>query len=108
MKKNIRTESADGEKRRQVCLSIKKERKGISFITMHSAKGLEYDHVFLPDINEKIVPHKKAISPEQIEEERRLLYVAMTRAKKRLEILSSSRPSFFLEKLASSLPPIRP
>lgn len=87
---------------------VKKERKGISFITMHSAKGLEYDHVFLPDINEKIVPHKKAISPEQIEEERRLLYVAMTRAKKRLEILSSSRPSFFLEKLASSLPPIRP
>ena len=100
--------SMDASSTQMKAADTKKERKGISFITMHSAKGLEYDHVFLPDINEKIVPHKKAISPEQIEEERRLLYVAMTRAKKRLEILSSSRPSFFLEKLVSSLPSIRP
>lgn len=75
---------------------------GITFITMHSAKGLEYDNVFLPDVNGKIIPHSKAITPEQIEEERRLLYVAMTRAKERLEILCSGPPSFFLEKLKHS------
>ena len=80
----------------------KKDVTGVAFITMHSAKGLEYDNVFLPDVNAKTIPHKKAIWPEQIEEERRLLYVAMTRARKRLEIFCSGQPSFFLEKLKSS------
>ena len=76
--------------------------EGVTLITMHSAKGLEYDNVFLPDVNEKTIPHSKAVAPEQIEEERRLLYVAMTRAKERLEILCSGPPSFFLEKLKRS------
>ena len=53
---------------------------GISVITMHSAKGLEFSHVFLPDVNEGIIPGKHCESKEQIEEERRLLYVAVTRA----------------------------
>ena len=51
---------------------------------MHGAKGLEYDHVLLPDLNERIVPHKRAYLPEAIEEERRVLYVAMTRARNSL------------------------
>ena len=50
-------------------------------------KGLEYQVVFLPDCNEGKVPHKKATTPEEIEEERRMFYVAMTRAKEQLEIL---------------------
>ena len=69
---------------------------------MHGSKGLEYDKVFIPDVNEKIIPHNKAVSAQQIEEERRLLYVAMTRAKEQLEILCSGRPSYFLDKLRSS------
>ena len=60
------------------------EKKGVVLITMHGAKGLEYDHVLLPDLNERIVPHKRAYLPEAIEEERRVLYVAMTRARNSL------------------------
>jgi hypothetical protein len=54
----------------------------VTLTTMHSAKGLEYDTVFIIDANEEITPHKKAITAEEIEEERRMFYVAMTRAKK--------------------------
>lgn len=63
------------------------EKEGVHIITMHACKGLEYPIVFLPDCNEGKVPHKKAVSLEEIEEERRMFYVAMTRAKSRLEIL---------------------
>lgn len=61
----------------------------LTIATMHSAKGLEYPVVFIVDANEGIAPHKKAVLPEDIEEERRLFYVAMTRAKERLYIFSS-------------------
>ena len=55
-------------------------------MTMHGAKGLEFDTVFVIGANEKIMPYKKAETVDEIEEERRLFYVAMTRAKKRLVI----------------------
>lgn len=58
----------------------------ITLMTMHGAKGLEYDTVFIISANEDITPYKKAETKEEIEEERRLFYVAMTRAKKRLVI----------------------
>ncbi|MDF2845477.1 MAG: hypothetical protein K0R00_3903 [Herbinix sp.] len=58
----------------------------ITIATMHSAKGLEYHTVFIVDANEGITPHKKAALPADIEEERRLFYVAMTRAKELLYI----------------------
>ena len=67
--------------------SAKEEKEGVHMITMHACKGLEYPIVFLPDCNEGKVPHKKAVSVEEIEEERRMFYVAMTRAKLHLEIL---------------------
>ena len=51
---------------------------------MHAAKGLEFDIVWLPDLNEGIIPSRSSVSNEQTEEERRMLYVAMTRAKKAL------------------------
>lgn len=60
--------------------------KSISLMTMHGAKGLEYHTVFIVGANEDICPYKKAETNEEIEEERRLFYVAMTRAKKRLVI----------------------
>lgn len=56
----------------------------IKLITMHSSKGLEFNVVLIPDIVEGNIPHRKAKKPEEIEEERRLFYVAMTRAKKKL------------------------
>ena len=54
--------------------------------TMHQAKGLEYTAVFLPDVNEGIVPYRKAVLDSDIEEERRMFYVALTRAKKFLHV----------------------
>lgn len=57
----------------------------ITMMTMHASKGLEFDNVYLPGIEEDIIPHKKTIDRnEDISEERRLFYVAITRAKKRL------------------------
>lgn len=60
--------------------------EGIHLITMHGAKGLEFDTVFVIAANEGVTPYKKAKIIEEIEEERRLFYVAMTRAKKKLTI----------------------
>ncbi len=53
-------------------------------LTMHAAKGLEFDYVFLPDLNEGVIPVRRAVSRGTVEEERRLFYVAMTRARKKL------------------------
>ena len=64
----------------------REENEGVHIITMHACKGLEYPIVFLPDCNEGKIPHKKATTKEEVEEERRMFYVAMTRAKKRLVI----------------------
>ena len=58
----------------------------VSLLTMHGAKGLEYEAVFLPDVIEGNIPHRKSLSPDALEEERRLFYVAMTRAKRHLWI----------------------
>ena len=58
----------------------------VSISTMHHAKGLEYQVVFLPDVNEGLIPHRKALLDTDIEEERRMFYVAMTRAKDELYI----------------------
>ncbi len=64
-------------------------KNGIPLIlsTIHASKGLEYDAVFIMDANEKIIPHGRSIGIDSIEEERRLFYVAMTRAAKKLYIL---------------------
>ncbi|MBR2186767.1 MAG: ATP-dependent helicase [Lachnospiraceae bacterium] len=63
-----------------------KEGAGLELMTMHAGKGLEFDEVFLFDVNEGIIPYHKAVLPMEIEEERRLLYTAMTRARNRLHI----------------------
>ena len=64
----------------------RQEARGVTLSTMHSAKGLEYRVVFVIDANEGTVPHHKAGLPADIEEERRLFYVALTRAKERLHV----------------------
>ncbi len=62
-------------------------KEGVTLMTYHASKGLEFDTVYLPDCNEGTIPYKKSTTPEQIEEERRLFYVAMTRAKENLNIM---------------------
>lgn len=59
---------------------------GVSLMTMHSAKGLEYQVVYILDANEGISPHHRAVLDPDVEEERRMFYVAMTRAKERLHL----------------------
>lgn len=56
----------------------------VNIVTMHASKGLEWKLVILPDVNEGVVPHKKAVTDAELEEERRMFYVAMTRAKELL------------------------
>lgn len=58
-----------------------KSKDGITLSTMHRAKGLEWDYVFIINCVDGTIPHSNAMTPEEIEEERRLFYVAMTRAK---------------------------
>lgn len=87
-----------------------KETDKLQILTMHGAKGLEFERVYLPDINEGVLPHPKAVSPEQIEEERRIFYVGMTRAKKKLALSyctgtkeAPKKPSRFLAPLLKGL-----
>jgi DNA helicase-2/ATP-dependent DNA helicase PcrA len=63
-------------------------RDGVTLSTLHSAKGLEFSHVYLIDANEGVTPYKKAVLLPDVEEERRLFYVGMTRASERLTICS--------------------
>lgn len=56
----------------------------VTVSTLHAAKGLEYQTVWILDVNERVIPHEKAGKPEELEEERRLLYVGMTRASEEL------------------------
>ena len=62
----------------------KTQEKGLNILTRHSAKGLEFYRVYLPDVNEGIIPGKEIKTEKEHEEERRLLYVAITRAKNEL------------------------
>ncbi|MDO5344912.1 MAG: ATP-dependent helicase [Lachnospiraceae bacterium] len=81
-----------------------KDEDAVVFSTLHSAKGLEFEEVFILDVNEEVIPHRKAYLAADIEEERRLFYVGMTRAKKRLHLFyikerygKRLEPSSFLE-----------
>nr|WP_308627957.1 ATP-dependent helicase [uncultured Eisenbergiella sp.] len=61
-------------------------RDGVYILTMHASKGLEFNTVYIPDCNEGVIPHKKSMKGEAVEEERRMLYVAMTRARHKLTL----------------------
>jgi DNA helicase-2/ATP-dependent DNA helicase PcrA len=77
---------------------------GVKLMTIHAAKGLEFENIFLVGCNEGLLPHEQSFfKAEDIEEERRLMYVAMTRAKKRLFISFYNLPSRFLSELPGDL-----
>lgn len=79
--------------REQIETKAKKQRReetpAVTLSTFHGAKGLEFDVVFIIDANEGITPHHKSVKDEDIEEERRMFYVAMTRARLKLYIYYS-------------------
>ncbi|MBU1297406.1 MAG: ATP-binding domain-containing protein, partial [Gammaproteobacteria bacterium] len=82
----------------------------VQLLTLHASKGLEYPHVFLIGCEEELLPHRNSIENDDIEEERRLAYVGITRAKKTLCITLAAKrrqygeeidcmPSRFLDEL---------
>jgi DNA helicase-2/ATP-dependent DNA helicase PcrA len=72
--------------------------KGVHLLTLHRAKGLEWEAVYLPRVEEGELPSRRSRGPE-INEERRLLYVGLTRAKRHLLVTWSGKPSRFLDEL---------
>ena len=78
-------------------LDSKREREpGVTLITLHQAKGLEYPVVFLVGLEEGLLPHSRSKDdPDSVEEERRLLYVGVTRAKQRLYLLYAFKRSLW-------------
>lgn len=79
-------------------VKAERERKSnrVTLMSVHSAKGLEYDNVFIAGLEEGIFPHSRSFSdPEQMEEERRLAYVGMTRAKEKLVLTHAESRRFF-------------
>ncbi|MGI6051840.1 MAG: ATP-dependent helicase [Bilifractor sp.] len=90
--------------KREERLSRSQKTDGVTVCTLHGSKGMEYDDVYILDVNEGVIPYHKAVLEEDLEEERRMLYVGMTRAKKRLFLYSvrtryekKAEPSRFLK-----------
>lgn len=81
--------------------------EGVRIMTYHGSKGLEFDYVVMPDLNEGSVPHKKASTEKEIEEERRMFYVAMTRAREKLYLYYRTGTKEEPETMSRFLKPIR-
>ncbi len=90
------------------------KRDAVQLMTLHTAKGLEFPYVFLCGMEEELLPHKNSLEDEAVEEERRLAYVGITRAQKRLAMTFAARrnkygevvdcePSRFLSEIPENL-----
>ncbi|HUT14787.1 MAG TPA: UvrD-helicase domain-containing protein [Anaerolineae bacterium] len=76
--------------------NLREETDAATLLTLHMAKGLEFDNVFIVGLDEGILPHSRSMGePDEMEEERRLCYVGMTRAKQRLYLLHTFRRTRF-------------
>jgi DNA helicase-2/ATP-dependent DNA helicase PcrA len=86
------------------------EGEGVNLLTLHRAKGLEFDGVFLPRLEEGDLPVRQAKDEEAVDEERRLLYVGITRARRDLALTWTGTASRFLEELGAvtARPPAEP
>lgn len=87
MEKNRTEGEREKEIEEQAGKPAKEQMGKIHMLTYHGAKGLEFDRVYLPDLNYGKVPHGRMLTKEELEEERRMFYVAMTRAKESLVLL---------------------
>jgi ATP-dependent DNA helicase UvrD/PcrA len=94
----------------------KSERDAVTLMTVHASKGLEFRNVYIVGLEEGILPHLRSVKDDTVDEERRLMYVAVTRAKQRLTLTftrerakygrrASSMPSRFLFELKGDAPP---
>lgn len=79
---------ANYEEQLQKSVAKGKLQEGVWLMTLHASKGLEFNHVYIIQANEGLMPYKKAVLASQMEEERRLFYVGMTRASEKLTICS--------------------
>ena len=82
--------------------------RGVHLLTYHRAKGLEFEAVFLPRLEERELPSKLSKTAAALDEERRLLYVGLTRAKRHLTVTWSGKPSRFLAELDLREPAPKP
>lgn len=104
---SVRELKAYMEQYAEVVKEPERNGEGLQLMTMHASKGLEFQTVFVPECNEGKIPSDKSRTEEQIEEERRMFYVAMTRAKKKLclfyhdKTTGKDAPSRFLNPLIS-------
>jgi superfamily I DNA/RNA helicase len=91
-----------------------RRRDGVTLMTVHSAKGLEFPFVFVAGLEEGLFPHEKSLNDAALEEERRLFYVALTRAQRHVTLFDCcarerygkrrvSRPSRFLQEIPPEL-----
>jgi DNA helicase-2/ATP-dependent DNA helicase PcrA len=80
-----------------------RRRVGVTMMTIHSAKGLEFPFVFIMGVEEGQLPHEKSLKDDSIEEERRLFYVALTRAQRHVTLFEAlSRSRFGRERLSTT------
>jgi DNA helicase-2/ATP-dependent DNA helicase PcrA len=79
--------------------SLEKNEKAVKLMTVHASKGLEFDYVFITGLEEDLFPHqaigKDEKTPEEMEEERRLFYVALTRARKKIFLTCAEMRTIF-------------
>lgn len=98
--------ASTGEYAEKLRKSNNSSDNAVSLMTLHGSKGLEYRNVIIAEVNEDIIPYKTAAPENNIEEERRLFYVGMTRAKERLHLFFAKnrynhdlKPSRFIEEI---------